>query len=155
MDRKSMDRPDRSDEIFFPRFELKPHLDQIGIVWTRGGKLSAQGERVGHLTNGTRDGIAVSQNRLRLNGELRMFESAGHLERDVRSAFDQAFQAVLCDRAEAEALKRERADTSMSAEFRRAWRDLREIITESWERISATMVRNSQVQENHGQEQEN
>lgn len=143
-------------ETFIPRSELKPHLDRADVVWTRGGKLSLQGARIGHLSSGRMDGITVPHEKPRLNGELTMFESTEHLEPDVRSVFDRALSTVLNDRASAEAsaeaVRRELADTSVKAELNRAFRELKKIALEVLEQISLVMARGSKIQKNHGQE---
>lgn len=107
-------------ETFISRDELRPHLTEAQIVWTRGGKLSAQDQRVGHLSSGEKDGIKVDSEIPRLNGELKIFESTQHLEGYVRDSFNQAFEKVLRNRAAAEE-RRSRPDAddlSLTSELR-------------------------------------
>lgn len=143
---------DNSPTMFIPRHELLPHLQKAQVVLTRGGKLSAKGIRVGHLPIGAVDGISVPRNRMRLNGELRIFGHTKHLEDHVRSAFDQAFQAVLQDRADAERRKQELADATFGSEMKKSFRKLKDIASGAWNKIASVMTGGGEVQEDQSQE---
>lgn len=143
---------DNSPTMFIPRHELLPHLQKAQVVLTRGGKLSAKGIRVGHLPIGAVDGISVPRNRMRLNGELRIFGHTKHLEDHVRSAFEQAFASVARDRSEAEARKQELANATVGSEIRNSFRKLKGIAFDAWNKIASVMTGGGEVQEDQSQE---
>lgn len=143
---------DNSPTMFIPRHELLPHLQKAQVVLTRGGKLSAQGIRVGHLPIGAIDGISVPRNRMRLNGELRIFNHTKHLEAHVRDAFERAFTNIVRERSEAEARKQELADATFGSEIKKSFRELKDIASGAWNKIASVMTGGGEVQEDQSQE---